>query len=82
MEKYFIAGKLHRENSPAVIHYHYNGNIGIEQYYMNGELHREDGPAYIEYYRNGNMLYKSYYRNGNILHVWNDPQGWWPPAHI
>ena len=37
---WFINGKLHREDGPAVEYA--NGN---KFWYLNGELHREDGPA-------------------------------------
>jgi hypothetical protein len=52
--KYYIGGKLHREDGPAVI-----GPQGWVKYYINGKLHRDDGPAVIwtsgsvEYYNKG-----------------------------
>jgi len=51
---WYLNGKLHRENGPAIEHK--NGN---KYWYLNGELHREDGPA-IEC-SNGT---KYWYKNG------------------
>ena len=39
---YYLNGKLHREDGPAVIWP--TGNV---EYYLNGKCHREDGPAII-----------------------------------
>jgi hypothetical protein len=40
IEKYYINGKRHREDGPAVIEYYNNedGSIRFQQYYLNGEL--------------------------------------------
>ena len=64
-ESYYINGKLHREDGPALIFYYYEkGNILSEYYYLNGKRHREDGAAYIYYYQDGNIYYEAYYLNG------------------
>ncbi len=39
---WYINGKLHREDGPAIIYPN-----GGEDWYINGKLHREDGPAAI-----------------------------------
>ena len=51
---WYINGKLHREDGPAI-----ERTNGTKQWYINGKLHREDGPA-IEY-ANGD---KYWYLNG------------------
>jgi hypothetical protein len=51
---WYINGKLHREDGPAMI-----TSDGIKRWFLKGEYHREDGPA-IEY-PNGD---KSWYLNG------------------
>ena len=56
-KKYYLNGKLHREDGPAV---EYTNRYKF--YYLNGELHRENGPA-IEY-ANGD---KEYWINGNKI---------------
>jgi len=63
IEKYFINGKLNREDGPAIIHRQFNGNIALEEYYIDGKEHREDGPAII-YYNDGVITHKAYYNNG------------------
>jgi hypothetical protein len=41
-ERWFLNGKLHREDGPAVIR-----ADGTQYWYLNGVIHREDGPAVI-----------------------------------
>ena len=53
-KEWFLNGKLHREDGPAV-----EDSNGHKSWYINGNLHREDGPA-IEW-SNG---YKLWYING------------------
>ena len=58
-EHWYLNGRLHRENGPAVEYA--NGN---KTWYLNGELHREDGPAvdwagsFKEWWINGQKLTK------------------------
>jgi len=59
-----LDGEWHREDGPAVIYYHKNGNLEIEGYFINGHFHREDGPAYMDYYENGEVRTETYYLNG------------------
>jgi len=40
--KYYRAGKLHREDGPAVV-----DPTGVFQWWVDGKLHRTDGPAII-----------------------------------
>ena len=42
---YSTAGKLHRTNGPAEIHYDSNGQPWAQIWAQNGKWHREDGPA-------------------------------------
>jgi hypothetical protein len=53
--RYYLAGRLHRDDGPAVIY-----SDGDFNYYRFGRLHREDGHAC---FINGN---KHYYINGKI----------------
>ena len=39
-KEWFLNGKRHREDGPAVEYAN-----GYKSWYINGELHREDGPA-------------------------------------
>ena len=59
-------GKLHREDGPAKLYWHYkkddiencsNGFLNKEEYYLNGKLFRTDGPAIIKY-ANKNVSYE------------------------
>ena len=54
---YYLNGKLHRENGPAIEY-----DDGGKEYWINGIRHRIDGPA-VEYVT-GN---KEYYINGELL---------------
>jgi hypothetical protein len=57
-KEWFLLGKLHREDGPAVEYAN-----GDKEWFLHGRLHREDGPAYIynkyyiEWYLNGNLIY-------------------------
>jgi hypothetical protein len=42
IQYWFLNGKVHREDGPAVI-----GLNGTQSWCRNGKRHREDGPAYI-----------------------------------
>jgi hypothetical protein len=54
---WFLNGKYHREDGPAV-----EDSDGSKAWYLNGKLHREDGPAFE--WANG---YKGWYLNGQLL---------------
>ena len=53
-QRWFLNGKLHRTDGPAIIHPN-----GTQSWWINGNLHREFGPAVI--YPNGS---KQWYLNG------------------
>ena len=74
--RYYLNGKLHREDGPAVIYP--DGRIC---YYLNGKYHREDGPAIIrtdgtiEYYLNDKEITKevnNWIEENNIPKVWTN----------
>jgi hypothetical protein len=56
VKSWFLDGKLHREDGPAV-----EFDSGNLEWYINGQLHREDGPAIIKvtgdkfWYKNGQL---------------------------
>ena len=54
---WYLNGKLHREDGPAVEH-----ADGSKYWFLNGQLHREDGPA--AEWANGS---KYWYLNGTWL---------------
>ena len=49
-KEWFLNGKLHREDGPAVEH-----TDGNKFWYLNGKRHREDGPALV--YPNGSKFW-------------------------
>ena len=58
---WYLNGKRHREDGPAIkytVKVHNNGN---KYWYLNGKLHREDGPAY-----EGSNGSKSWYLKGKL----------------
>ena len=55
-KEWYINGKLHREDGPAI-----ERSNGFNSWYINGKLHREDGPAIEQ--SNG---YNSWYINGKL----------------
>ena len=54
-KNWYLNGKLHREDGPAVEYAN-----GTKRWYLNGERHREDGPAVEDAYGT-----KKWYLNGN-----------------
>jgi len=66
-ERYYIDGKLHREDGPAYIEYYKNGQMWKEWYSKNNVPHRENGPAFIRYCEDGKIETKSYYINGEEI---------------
>ena len=63
-EKWYLNGKLHREDGPSIQYWYSNGQKRFEDWYLNGESHREDGPAYQSWYPNGQKEYEVWYLNG------------------
>ena len=70
-EEHLFNGKLHREDGPAFIRYHSNGQISTEEYCKNGRRHREDGPArvFYEIWGTHNKSLDDYYFNGQYIEV-------------
>ena len=54
--RYYLNGKAHREDLPAVIN-----DDGMLQYWLNGQLHRLDGPA-ISCRKKSNLRWDDEYR--------------------
>ena len=63
---WYVNGKLHREDGPALVEYYENGQIMSNECYVNGKLHREDGPALVEYYENGQIKSQKWYENAKL----------------
>ena len=57
-KRWFLNGKFHREDGPAV---EYAG--GRKEWYLYGKYHREDGPA-VEY----TSGHKKWYLHGKVAH--------------
>lgn len=56
--RWYVNGKAHRKNAPAVI----NDN-GMQQWWLNGQRHRLNGPAvYGRQYKGGKSLWSDEYR--------------------
>ena len=52
-------GRLHREDGPARIVRHSNGNVKDEMWYKNGKIHRDgDLPAVFQYYPDGELEFE------------------------
>ena len=63
----------HREDGPAVILYHENGNIECEEWWYYGKPHRKNGPAITYYYENGNVKAERWYQRGHGVHREDGP---------
>ena len=79
-KEWFLNGKLHKEDGPAVIGYYLSGDIEYEVWYLNGNEHRTDGPSYVEYAEYYNpesdeafkIIFQCWYLNGKQF--W--PEDW------
>ena len=71
---YYVNGKLHREDGPAVEWFN-----GDKDWYLNGKLHREDGPA-IESVTSNKLWYlngKLHREDGPAIECDNGDRAWW-----
>ena len=66
-KEYWINGKLHNPNGPAIELYYDNGQLNNKSYYLNGKRHNPNGPAYEHYFNNGELEHKAYYINNKEL---------------
>jgi hypothetical protein len=55
------AGQFHREDGPAEIKCHHDGETLLEAFWINGKRHRELGPAQIRYYIDGSIEREYFY---------------------
>jgi len=69
-ECYFLNGKLHRDDGPAVTEHKADGST-IEKYYRNGELFRPDAPTPVIVERNEleDSTTEHYARDGKIYRI-------------
>lgn len=64
-ERWYLNGKIHREDGPAYTSWIEGGQILYKRIWMqNDEYHREDGPAGIYYNDDGNIDSEVWYING------------------
>lgn len=69
--------KRHRENKPAIIEWHGNGQIAHEVWYKNGNETREDAPnnlpAESRWFENGNKMSETWFKDGHVVkqNQWN-----------
>lgn len=68
LEKYVLAGRLHRDpfEGPALIERHDDGRLRQVEYHFNGRLHREDGPARVRYGSDGAVVHELYCLFGKV----------------
>ena len=66
LEEWYLNGKFHRVDGPAVIQYYKSGKKQQEFWRVNGISHRVDGPAYIYYNKSGKIEREYWYLNGNV----------------
>lgn len=69
-ESYFLNGKLHRDDGPAVTERKADGSI-VKKYYRNGELFRPDAPipAIVERDETKDETTETYTRNGRAYRI-------------
>ena len=63
---YYVDGKLHRTDGPAIIGKNSKYLTISERYYVDGKLHRTDGPAEILCDDSGIKEYERYYIDGKL----------------
>ena len=65
-ESWYVNGKRHRLDGPAVIQYNANGHEASEAWLVNGAYQRLDGPAVIEYDDNGQIIGQEFWVRGQV----------------
>ena len=56
-EYWYIDGKRHRTDGPAVVwYYESSGQVESEYWWVDGKWHRTDGPARIYYYESSGQV--------------------------
>jgi hypothetical protein len=65
-EKWYINGKLHRLNGPALISYK-NAIIVLEYWFINGRFHRTSGPAILDFDDNGKIEKELWLIDGKVV---------------
>jgi len=65
-QQWFVRGKLHREEGPAVTWWHRNGTIKRKAWYEHHKLHREGGPAVTWWSENGTKDRREWYEDGKL----------------
>jgi antitoxin component YwqK of YwqJK toxin-antitoxin module len=66
-ERYWLNGKRHNPNAPAVRGWHENGQLWYEAYYLNGKRHNPNAPAVRGWHENGQLWYEQYWLNSEEL---------------
>ncbi|WP_405403689.1 toxin-antitoxin system YwqK family antitoxin [Paracoccus sp. Ld10] len=61
--EWWVAGKKHREDGPAVIFYR-DGRPNNEEWWRDGKMHRDHGPADTFYNEDGSVRHEVWVRNG------------------
>ena len=72
--EWFLNGKLHREDGPAV-----EWNNGNKEWFLNGKRHREDGPA-VEFVHGSKYWFlndKRHREDGPAIEFANGSKSWW-----
>ena len=64
IKKWYKDGQKHREDGPARIKYHENGDKYEEGWYKNRKKHREGEPAEIAYYDHEIKMREAWYKDG------------------
>jgi hypothetical protein len=71
MEKYALAGSLHRLDGPAVREWSEAGFLTYEAFYIEGERYREDGPAQIWWREDGSVERVVYWLDLETVGFWD-----------
>jgi len=62
-ERWYLNGKLNREDGPAFQYWYRNGRKWVEKWWSNNKEHREDGPSHQMWFGNGQKEYERWLLN-------------------
>lgn len=67
-EDHFLGDSLHREDGPAYMAWHHNGQLAFEDFRINGRRHNNCGSAYKGWNAEGECICEDFWQHG--LRVW------------
>jgi len=63
-ERWYLDGKLHNDEGPAIICYRRDGSVRWKEWFLDGKRHNEEGPTIICYREDGCVEWEKWFLDG------------------